>query len=131
MGLILYHRERCRDFKKGTCFCVQFDDSLQANRLIIEDAKKQREGGGTGRYSRRGQKGRRRNEEDKEESEGLQQNPEGQAIQGAEDFGSEASEPGNRNANGRRLLPPNWGGDVDRHSTEGSAKGNEKELDWQ
>lgn len=22
VGLILYHRERCRDFKEGTCFCI-------------------------------------------------------------------------------------------------------------
>ena len=39
-GLILHHRERCREFKRGTCFCMQFDDSLLANRLIFEDNKK-------------------------------------------------------------------------------------------
>ena len=39
-GLILYHRERCREFKRGTCFCMQFDASLHANRLIFDDNKK-------------------------------------------------------------------------------------------
>jgi hypothetical protein len=40
-GLILYHRERCRDYKRGHCFCMKFDDSLNANRLIVEETKRQ------------------------------------------------------------------------------------------
>ena len=43
-GLILYHRERCREFKRGNCFCMQFDASLHANRLIFEDSKKNWDG---------------------------------------------------------------------------------------
>ena len=39
VGLILYHRERCKDFLRGNCFCLQFDDSLKANRIIQDESK--------------------------------------------------------------------------------------------
>ena len=42
-GLILYHREKCLLFTRGTCFCRQFDDSLLANRLIVEEQKRSNE----------------------------------------------------------------------------------------
>ncbi len=42
VGLILYHRERCNDPK--TCFCTTFDDSLTANRIIMEESKAEQPG---------------------------------------------------------------------------------------
>ena len=36
-GLILYHREKCMLYTHGQCFCRQFDDSLTANRLILDE----------------------------------------------------------------------------------------------
>jgi hypothetical protein len=42
-GLILYHREQCLLYTRGTCFCRQFDDSLLANRLIVDEQKRSSE----------------------------------------------------------------------------------------
>ena len=99
VGLILFHRERCRDFRKKervnertgerekTCFCMQFDDSLIANRIIQEDSKRQWESNrfksndrGQPRRATRPQ--RHEHEEDKAEEENLydQQNEPGQEI---------------------------------------------------
>jgi hypothetical protein len=44
VGLLLYHRENCRRYRQGECFCADFDDSIHANRLVINDYKKKAPG---------------------------------------------------------------------------------------